>query len=116
MDSTGATGSSVTNSGVIDFTTSDKAQAAIASIQAQLDNVTAARANIGAAENRFSSVTSAISTSITNLTAASSRITDVDMASAMVQYSKQNILAQTGTAMLSQANSSSQLVLKLLQG
>ncbi len=102
-------------SSALDFSSASGAESAITSIQGALDNITAVRATIGAAENRFDSVSSAIATSITNLTAANSRITDVDMASAMVNYSKQNILAQTGTAMLSQANASSQLVLKLLQ-
>ena len=60
------------------------------------------------------SAISTISTSVTNLTAAKSRITDVDMASEMVNYSRANILAQSGTAMLAQANQAPQLALKLL--
>ena len=106
--------SAASNAGKIDFTSATTAQASITAIQTQLDRVTAARANIGAAENRFTSAESTIATSITNLTAAKSRITDVDMASEMVSYSRSNILSQAGTAMLAQANSLPQLALKLL--
>jgi flagellin len=109
-----AVGSVASGAGSINFTSATTAQASIASIQTQLDNVSAARAQIGAAENRFTSAESTIATSITNLTAAKSRITDVDMASEMVSYSRANILSQSGTAMLAQANSLPQLALKLL--
>jgi flagellin len=107
----GVAGSSTTG---IKFDTADNAQAAIATIDAQLKTISGARANIGALENRFASAVSTINTSITNLTAAKSRITDVDMASEMVNYSRANILSQSGTAMLAQANSLPQLALKLL--
>jgi flagellin len=102
------------NAGKVDFTSAATAQASITAIQTQLDNVSSARATIGAAENRFASAESTIATSILNLTAAKSRITDVDMASEMVSYSRSNILSQSGTAMLAQANSLPQLALKLL--
>jgi|SRR4051794_12427255 flagellin len=98
----------------ISFDTADHAQLAIGVIQAQLDNVSKARSDIGALENRFASAVANIATSVTNLTAAKSRITDVDMASEMVNYSRANILAQSGTAMLAQANQAPQLALKLL--
>jgi flagellin len=100
--------------GGLDFTSASGAQAAITSIDAQLTAVSNVRADIGALENRFASAVSTINTSITNLTAAKSRITDVDMASEMVNYSRANILSQSGTAMLAQANSLPQLALKLL--
>lgn len=96
------------------FDSADNAQASIKLIDAQLSKISDARANIGALENRFASAVSTINTSITNLTAAKSRITDVDMASEMVNYSRANILSQSGTAMLAQANSLPQLALKLL--
>jgi len=105
---------SPTTFGKLQFDTAANAQAAITSIDAQISNVSTARANIGALENRFASAVSNISTSITNLTAAKSRITDVDMASEMVNYSRANILSQSGTAMLAQANQAPQLALKLL--
>jgi flagellin len=111
-----ATESTATPTVGIQFDSADHAQLAITAIQAQLESITTARANIGAAENRFASAVSTINTSITNLTAAKSRITDVDMASEMVNYSRANILSQSGTAMLAQANALPQLALKLLQG
>jgi flagellin len=100
--------------GTIKFDSADNAQAAISAIDEQLKTISSARASIGALENRFASAVSTINTSITNLTAAKSRITDVDMASEMVNYSRANILSQSGTAMLAQANSLPQLALKLL--
>jgi flagellin len=113
-DGTNNTFTAAAGAGQIKFDSAANAQASIASIQTQLDNVSKARAQIGAAENRFTSAESTISTAITNLTAAKSRITDVDMASEMVNYSRANILSQSGTAMLAQANSLPQLALKLL--
>jgi flagellin len=98
----------------VQFDTAAHAQSAITAIDTQIGNVSTARSTIGALENRFASAVSNISTSITNLTAAKSRITDVDMASEMVNYSRANILAQSGTAMLAQANQAPQLALKLL--
>jgi flagellin len=98
----------------VQFDTAAHAQSAISAIDTQIANVSSARSTIGALENRFASAISNISTSVTNLTAAKSRITDVDMASEMVNYSRANILAQSGTAMLAQANQAPQLALKLL--
>lgn len=98
----------------VDYTTSAGAQAATNSIDQAITTVANARANIGALENRFTSAQATLSTSIQNLTSAKSRITDVDMASEMVNYSRANILSQSGTAMLAQANSLPQLALKLL--
>jgi flagellin len=103
-----------TTTAALDFSSASTAQSAITAIQSQLDSISSARASIGAYENRFASAVSTINTSITNLTAAKSRITDVDMASEMVNYSRANILSQSGTAMLAQANSLPQLALKLL--
>jgi flagellin len=111
---TAAAGTSTTVSAALAFDNAADAQASITAIDAQIANVSAARSNIGALENRFASAVSTISTSVTNLTAAKSRITDVDMASEMVNYSRANILSQSGTAMLAQANSLPQQVLKLL--
>ena len=112
----GGTGvsTSTANPGGLDFTSASSAQAAITAINGQLDAVSTARADIGALENRFASAVSTIATSVTNLTAAKSRITDVDMAQEMVNFTRANVLSQAGTAMLSQANSLPQLALKLL--
>ncbi len=85
-------------------------------IDSMISKISTARSTIGAVENRLADAGSTITTAITNLTAAKSRITDVDMASEMANYTKQQVLAQAGTAMLSQANSMPQLALKLLNG
>ena len=109
-----ATGTAAPAAGKIAFDSAVNAQAAIASLDTQIAAVSKARADIGAIENRFNNVVSTISTSVTNLTAAKSRITDVDMAQEMVNYTRANVLSQAGTAMLAQANSLPQLALKLL--
>ncbi len=107
-----AAGTTIT--GGLDFSSASGAQAAINAIDLQITAVSNVRADIGAAENRFASAVSTIATSVTNLTAAKSRITDVDMAQEMVNYTRANVLSQSGTAMLAQANSLPQLALKLL--
>ncbi len=74
-----------------------------------------ARANLGALQNRFEQTTANLNIAVENLTASNSRIVDVDMASEMTEFSKNQILVQAGTSMLAQANQSAQSVLKLLQ-
>ncbi len=78
-------------------------------------SVSTARAELGASQNRFESVVRNLQVSKENLTAANSRIRDTDMAEEMVKFTKNNILSQAGTAMLAQANQSSQGVLQLLR-
>ena len=73
------------------------------------------RATFGAAQNRLEHTVSNLATYQENLSAAESRIRDVDMASEMVNFTKLQILSQSGTAMLAQANQLPQSVLKLLQ-
>jgi len=109
----GAAGAPVT--GGIQFDTADHAQASIKLIDAQITAVSTARAKLGASQNRFEDTISNLSVTTENLTASSSRITDTDMASEMVNYSRANILSQAGTAMLAQANQSNQGVLQLLR-
>jgi len=87
----------------------------IATLDTQITAVSTARANLGAQQNRFESVIRNLSVSTENLTAAKSRITDTDMAAEMVKYTRSNILAQAGTAMLAQANQGNQGVLQLLR-
>jgi flagellin len=84
-------------------------------IQAAIDKVSTQRANLGAVQNRLEHTIANLDTSSENTQAAESRIRDTDMAKEMVTYSKNNILAQAGTAMLAQANQSTQGVLALLQ-
>lgn len=99
----------------LDFTTNDGAQKAITAIDAEIKNVSAARSNIGAIQNRFDHAINVTNVAKENLTAAGSRITDVDMAQEMVKYTRDNILSQAGTSMLAQANQSTQGVLSLLR-
>lgn len=109
-----ATGTAAPAAGKIAFGSAAEAQATINALDTQIAAVSSARADIGAVENRFNNVVSTIATSVTNLTAAKSRITDVDIAAEMVNYTRANVLSQSGTAMLAQANSLPQLALKLL--
>ena len=103
-------------SGATDFKvgTAAEATATITLIDTAIKNVSGERANLGAIQNRFESAGRTLAVSKENLSAAASRITDVDMAEEMVAFTRSNILSQAGTAMLSQANQSSQGVLKLL--
>ncbi|WP_159807582.1 flagellin N-terminal helical domain-containing protein [Cellulomonas citrea] len=90
------------------------AQAAIKAIDAQIKNVSTARANLGAYQNRFEHTINSVNVAVENLSASESRIRDTDMASEMVNFTKSQILSQAGTAMLAQANQIPQGVLKLL--
>jgi flagellin len=90
------------------------AQAAIGQIDNALKAVNTARANLGAVQNRFTSVVSNLSTTSENLSAARSRIQDTDYAKESAALTRNQILQQAGTAMLAQANQSSQSVLKLI--
>ena len=88
----------------------------IATIDTAINNVSTARANYGAVQNRLEHRLNNLATYQENLTASESRIRDVDMASEMTNYTKENILQQAGTSMLAQANQAPQLVLSLLKG
>ena len=101
--------------GALDFTSAAGSQAAITLLDTQITKISSARADLGAVQNRFESTINSLNVSAENLTAAESRIRDTDMASEMVNYTRSNILAQAGTAMLAQANQSNQGVLQLLQ-
>ncbi|MDE6350435.1 MAG: flagellin [Treponemataceae bacterium] len=93
----------------------DSANAAIATIDNALLTVSKQRADLGAYQNRFETAAQGVGVAAENLQAAESRIRDVDMASEMVEYTKNQILTQSGTAMLAQANSQSQNVLALMR-
>jgi flagellin len=103
-----------TATGGIKFDTAANAQAAIATLDDKIKDISSARSNLGAVQNRFESTINTLNVSAENLTAAESRIRDTDMASEMVSYTRSNILSQAGTAMLAQANQSNQGVLQLL--
>jgi flagellin len=87
----------------------------IATIDAAIKSVSESRAGLGAVQNRLEHRLNNLATYQENLVAAESRIRDVDMAQEMVNFSKLQILQQAGTAMLAQANQSSQGVLSLLR-
>jgi flagellin len=115
-DTLGLTSGSGTTD-IVDLNTSSAtARTALAVIDTALGKVATALGGIGAAQNRVAYGLQNAKTAITNFTAAESVIRDVDMADEMTKFSKNNILAQAGTAMLAQANQSGQSVLKLLQG
>jgi len=86
----------------------------ISEIDAAITGVSSARAQFGAVQNRLEHTLALQASYQENLTAAESRIRDVDMAEEMVNLTKTQILQQAGTAMLSQANQAPQSVLKLL--
>jgi len=96
-------------------TTTD-ADTAIASMDSALSALNAARADLGAYQNRFSSAISNLQTSAENLSASRSRIMDADFAAETASLSRNQVLQQAGTAMLAQANAMPQSVLSLLRG
>ena len=98
----------------ISISTPDAANMTIATLDNALKSVNRQRADLGAYQNRFEIAAKGIAVAAENLQAAESRIRDSDMASEMVEYTKNQILTQSGTAMLVQANSQSQNVLRLL--
>jgi flagellin len=91
-----------------------KAGSAMTKIQAAISKVSAQRSDLGAIQNRLEHTVKNLDTTKENTQAAESLIRDTDMASTMVEYSKNNILAQAGQSMLAQANQSNQGVLSLL--
>ncbi len=91
------------------------ANAAITTITDAISEVSSERAKLGATQNRLEHTINNLGTSSENLTAAESRVRDVDMAKEMMEFTKTNILSQAATAMLAQANQAPQQVLKLLQ-
>ncbi|MCM1321984.1 MAG: flagellin [Bacteroides sp.] len=92
----------------------DAANMAIAKVDEALKSVSRQRADLGAYQNRFETAAKGIAVAAENTQAAESRIRDTDMAQQMVEYTKNQILTQSGTAMLAQANAQSQNVLRLL--
>ena len=99
----------------VDLTTSKGANEAIDVIDAAIQNVSAQRAQLGAMQNRLEHTINNLDTNNENLSAAESRIRDVDMAAEMMAYTKNNVLVQAAQSMLAQANQQPQSVLSLLQ-
>ena len=100
------------NSAKVD--TQEAASAAISTVDAAINQVSAQRAYLGAIQNRLDYKIANLDTSSENLTSAESQIRDVDMAKEMTEFTNANILQQAATSMLAQANSLPQNVLKLL--
>ncbi|MDC7953795.1 flagellin [Liquorilactobacillus mali] len=92
-----------------------KASQAITALTKAVSTVSGQRADLGAAQNRLTHTINNLGTTSENLSDANSQIRDVDMASEMTTFTKQNILTQAATSMLSQANSMPNTVLTLLQ-
>jgi flagellin len=98
----------------VDISTQERATAAISTIDEAIKNVSAERSKLGAIQNRLEHTINNLGTASENLSAAESRIRDVDMAKEMMEFTKMNILSQAATAMLAQANQQPQSVLQLL--
>jgi len=96
--------------------TRDGASAVLSKLDAVMDNVNATRATMGAVMNRLDHVISNLTNVSMNLSASRSQIEDADYASASTEMAKNQIMQQAGTAVLAQANTSQQSVLKLLGG
>lgn len=111
-----ATDSDATFLSDVDITTVAGSQQALEIIDKALTTVSSSRADMGAIQNRFSSVVTNLQTSAENLTASRSRILDTDFAAETANLTRGQILQQAGTAMLAQANSLPNGVLALLQG
>jgi flagellin len=109
----GAVNANALGTDTIDLTSN--ADTAISTIDKALTTVSDQRASLGAYQNRFEHVINNLNVSVENLSASESRIRDTDMAQEMVGYTRNQILTQAGTSMLSQANQASQNVLSLLR-
>jgi flagellin len=103
------------NDGIVSLENSDGANRTIGVLDEALKRVNKQRADLGAYENRLEHAVKGIDVGAENMQAAESRIRDTDMANQMVEYTKNRILVQAGSAMLAQANQRTQSVLQLLQ-
>ena len=103
------------NGDIITIATPDEANRNIGILDGALKKVNKQRADLGAYQNRFEMAVKGVDIASENLTAAESQLRDTNMASEMVQYVKNQILNQAGTAMLGQANVKTQGVLAILQ-
>ncbi|GAB1718833.1 MAG: Flagellin-like protein [Nitrosospira sp.] len=100
----------------LDISNTANADFAIAAMDSALSALNAGRADLGAYQNRFSSAISNVQTTSENLSASRSRIVDTDFAAETASLSRNQVLQQAGTAMLTQANAMPQSVLSLLRG
>ncbi len=105
----------INSSNKLSITTSEKARMAISVINKAIDFISSMRSDFGALQNRLEHTINNLGVQNENISAAESRIRDVDMAKEMMAYTKNNILVQASQAMLAQANQVPQGVLQLLQ-
>ncbi|MDR0554721.1 MAG: flagellin [Treponema sp.] len=100
---------------ILSLSEPDSANRAIGTLDEAIKKINKQRADLGAYQNRLEAAVRGIDVGAENLQASESRIRDTDMANEMVNYTKNQILSQSGTAMLAQANQRGQSVLQLLQ-
>lgn len=100
---------------IMSLETPDEANRAIGTLDEALKKINKQRADLGAYQNRLEMTVKGLDVGAENLQASESRIRDTDMAAQMVEFTKDQVLSQAGTAMLAQANQSSQNVLSLLR-
>jgi flagellin len=111
----GAVNSNTLGTAALDLTAAGGPDAAIKAIDSAIRSVSDTRANLGAYQNRFEHTINNLNVAVENLSASESRIRDTDVAAEMVSFTRNQILTQAGTSMLSQANQSAQGVLSLLR-
>ena len=112
---TGTANVTVTDISKVDITDIDLLEENLKAIDTAIQNVTSTRAIFGAVQNRTEYTMSNLATGAENMQAAESRIRDVDIAEEMSNYSKLNVLIQSGMSILAQSNQKTESVLKLLQ-
>ncbi len=100
----------------VDLTSVEGAEASLEKLNQALDVVSSQRSKLGAYQNRLEYSISNLENTVTNMSAAESRIRDVDIAKEMTEYTRNQILSQAGASMLAQANALPQTALSLLQG
>ncbi|AZZ37935.1 flagellin FliC [Bdellovibrio sp. qaytius] len=98
----------------VNVSNKESAQLSLASVDSAINNVNSIRAGLGAFQNRLQSTSSNLQTSEENYAAANSRIRDTDVAAESTELAKNNVLMQAATSVLGQANTQTQLALKLL--
>ncbi len=111
VDDMSASGLGINN---ITMSSQESASRALERINAAIEKVSENRGNLGALQNRLEYTINNLGVTVENMTAAESRIRDVDMAAEMMEYTKNNVLSQAAQAMLAQANQQPQQVLQLL--
>jgi len=118
-DTISVTGKVMTTTGLslqnVSLGTAASAVAALTTLDSAITTATTARADFGAKMNRLENTVALLDTAAENMQASESRISDVDVATEMAQLTRNQVLAQAGTAMLAQANSIPQMALTLLR-